>query len=343
MVIQYVGTLHFVVEALMNLSPPPLRLSINLLAQIWGCRWSKQAFIFDWDRWAQGRVIDLTLRWTTEEKYWSVLHRRKFWMWEEVLLWAVIKQAAAGKQSRQHIRPSSFQPALSSAACESAISVPRFLAFNSSPWQQEQPWLRQLARRQGEGTLPQTLTSEFTFLQPRPRLAKTLPRAIRYFLMNYISELKMKGLRVSQKHIAVGQQGLWVWLGCLFSCDRWSKMGGIKHFNINMNRSYNIARIVIIVIIAKIKPKKRKKERKRCNKITKCEFPLDSLGLRCLINTVRILYKRWSPYSNVLIVSKNPAAPQSVHLATMLLISFLTCCLLGGTSILGPTVRTKFV
>lgn len=149
--------------------------------------------------WQMAFVIDLTLRWTTEEKSWSVLHRRKFWMWEKVILWAVIKQAAAGEQSRQHIRPSSFQPALSSAACESAISVPRFLAFNSSPWQQEQAWLRELARRQGEGTLPQTLTSEFTFSQPRPRLAKTLPRAIRYFLMNYISELKMKGLRVSQK------------------------------------------------------------------------------------------------------------------------------------------------
>lgn len=154
--------------------------------------------------WQMGFVIDLTLRWTTEEKHWSVLHWRKFWMREEAILWAVIKQAA-GKQSRQHIRPCSFQPALSSAACESAISVPRFLAFNSSPWQQEQAWLRELARRQGEGTLPQTLTSEFTFLQARPRLAKTLPRAIRYFLMNYISELKMKGLRASQKHIAVGQ------------------------------------------------------------------------------------------------------------------------------------------
>lgn len=90
---------------------------------------------------------------------------------------------------------------------ERAISVPRFLAFNSSPWQQEKPWLHQLARRQGEGTSPQTLTSDFTFLQPRPRLAQTLPRAIRYFLMNYISELKMKALGGSQKHIAVGQQG----------------------------------------------------------------------------------------------------------------------------------------
>lgn len=45
------------------------------------------------------------------------------------------------------------------------------------------------------------------FLQPQPCLAEMLPGAIRYFLMNYISELKMKGLCVSQKRIAVGQQG----------------------------------------------------------------------------------------------------------------------------------------
>lgn len=52
----------------------------------------------------------------------------------------------------------------------------------------------------GEGTLPQTLTSDYTFLKPQLRLAETLPRVIRYFPMNYISELKMKGASVCQEH-----------------------------------------------------------------------------------------------------------------------------------------------
>lgn len=109
-----------------------------------------------------------------------------------------------------------------------------------------------------------------------------------------------------------------------------------------MKRSSNMVRIFVIVVIAEPKHT-RKRKRKTWSKITKVEFLLDSFGWRCLINKARLLYKHRSRYSNVLIVSKNPAAPQSVHLATMLLISFLTCCLLGGTSILGPTERTKFV
>lgn len=51
------------------------------------------------------------------------------------------------------------------------------------------------------------LQANSPFLQARPRLAKTLPRAMGYFLMNYISELEMKGLRVGQKHIAEGPEG----------------------------------------------------------------------------------------------------------------------------------------
>lgn len=153
-------------------------------------------------------------------------------MWEKVILWAVIKQAAGKTERAEH--QSLLIPASIIQLCvwERAISVPRFLAFNSSPWQQERPWLHQLARRQGEGTLPQTLTSGFTFLQARPRLAQTLPRAIRYFLMNYISELKMKGLCVSQKHIAVGQQGNQIVFKCgeavCLAVIRWGKKRGKK-------------------------------------------------------------------------------------------------------------------
>lgn len=42
------------------------------------------------------------------------------------------------------------------------------------------------------------------FLQPQPRLAEALPRAIRYFPMNYISELKMKGLCAEPKTYSCG-------------------------------------------------------------------------------------------------------------------------------------------
>lgn len=161
-----------------------------------------------------GFVIDLTLSswreilkcfcsrgrfWCEKRWYYGMLGRKQNKPWKKKACW----------RTEQAAHQTLLVPAGIIQLCvwERAISVPRFLAFNSSLWQQEKPWLRQLARRQGEGTSPQTLTSDFTFLQPRPRLAQTLPRAIRYFLMNYISELKMKALGVSQKHIAVGQQG----------------------------------------------------------------------------------------------------------------------------------------
>lgn len=83
------------------------------------------------------------------------------------------------------------------------------------------------------------------------------------------------------------------------------------------------------------------KRRKRWSKISKFEFCIDSFDLRCLINDDRWLYKHRSPYSNVLIVPKNPAAPQSVHLACFLLISFLTCCLLGRNLHPGPHCGAK--
>lgn len=66
------------------------------------------------------------------------------------------------------------------------------------------------------------------FLQPRPRLAETLPRAIRYFPMNYISEQEMKGLGVSQEHSCGTTRGAHTRarLGCLFLCDRGGEKGG---------------------------------------------------------------------------------------------------------------------
>lgn len=99
----------------------------------------------------------------------------------------------------------------------------------------------------------------------------------------------------------------------------------------NMNSSYHKLLFIIVTVIIIVA-----KRRKRWNKIDKFEFCIDSFDLRCLINDDRWLYKHWSPYSNVLIVPKNPAAPQSVHLACFLLISFLTCCLLGRNLHPGP-------
>lgn len=55
---------------------------------------------------------------------------------------------------------------------------------------------------EGGGASPQTLTSGFTFYN-RPRLVETLPRAIRYFPMNYISELEMKGQQGEQIRLFV--------------------------------------------------------------------------------------------------------------------------------------------
>lgn len=92
----------------------------------------------------------------------------------------------------------------------------------------------------------------------------------------------------------------------------------------------------IVTIISSIA-----KRRKRCHKINKCSFRAAIFDLRCLINDDRGLYKDWSAYSNVLIVSKSPAAPQSVHLACFLLISFLTCCLLGRNLHPGPHHEAK--
>lgn len=176
-----------------------LLLSINLSLQTWCCRWSKQAFILDSDRW------DLSLIWP-----WDGQLRRNTQVFYTGGHFGCEKRWYYGLLlSRQLLENGAHQTLLipASAVCERAVSLPRFLAFRWSPWQQERAWLGEVAHRQGEGTLPQTWTRKFTFLQPWPRLAKTLPRAIRYFLMNYISELKMKGLRVSQEHIAVGQQG----------------------------------------------------------------------------------------------------------------------------------------
>ena len=64
--------------------------------------------------WQRGLAIDLTLRWMTEKKSEEVL--------EKETLWAFEKQAAGWKESRQQIRPSSFQAALSSAACVCTLS-----------------------------------------------------------------------------------------------------------------------------------------------------------------------------------------------------------------------------
>lgn len=75
----------------------------------------------------------------------------------------------------------------------------QFVSLQQRQRQQEKAWLLQSARRQEEGRLPQTLTRDFTFLQPAAHLAQTLPRAVRYFPMNYKSEPEMKALSGSQE------------------------------------------------------------------------------------------------------------------------------------------------
>lgn len=137
---------------------------------------------------------------------------------KKVILWAVVKQAAAGKQSRQqHIRPSSVQPAVSIRRCVLArahylsptILSLQFVSLTAGA--SVTGWFGPQTGGGGERGGGHTVTDVYKrihlFLQARPRLAKTLPRAMGYFLMNYISELEMKGLCVGQKHIAEGPEG----------------------------------------------------------------------------------------------------------------------------------------
>ena len=104
--------------------------------------------------------------------------------------------------------------------CErAAFTVPRFPVFSSSrSKQREKPWLRQLARRQGEGILPQTLTSDFTFFTTAaPFSWKRSPGLLDIFWWIIYQRRRWKASAWA-RNIAVGRQGHQILKPCWAVC-----------------------------------------------------------------------------------------------------------------------------